>query len=96
MAIDVTSEEILAFSKAARTPPLHVHVSCLHRWRHGVRGVKLETCLIGGRRYTSRQAIERFIAATTATADHQPAPARTPRRRERDIAAAEREIGKCP
>ncbi len=39
----------------------HPHVSTIYRWRlRGIRGVKLETFLIGGRRYTSVEAIERF------------------------------------
>lgn len=45
-----------------------VNRSTIHRWRtSGARGVKLETILIGGRRYTSSEAMQRFFAETTAT-----------------------------
>jgi len=45
-----------------------------------------------GRRFTSVEAIERFVAATTAAAAGEPPPVRTPRQRERDIKAAEQRI----
>jgi hypothetical protein len=32
----------------------------------GVRGRKLETVLVGGRRYTTRQHVEDFVVATAA------------------------------
>jgi hypothetical protein len=69
-------------------------ISSLWRWyRRGVRGAKLETIVIGGRRrYTSVQALERFITATTAAADGAPKPVRTAKQRQRSIAAAEREL----
>lgn len=47
-----------------------INRSTAHRWRkRGVRGVKLETCLLGGRRCTSDQALQRFFADTTTAAD---------------------------
>jgi hypothetical protein len=70
-----------------------VHASTVHRWRlKGVRGVKLETIMRGGIRHTSREAIERFFSSTTAAANGEPAPTRTPKQRERAIVAAEREL----
>jgi len=40
------------------------------RWiKRGCRGIKLESCLIGGKRYTSLEALQRFAEATTAAAD---------------------------
>ena len=66
MNINADTEELETFA-SARTLFVKVRVislATLHRWRlHGVRGTKLETCLIGGMRYTSREAIARFIAA---------------------------------
>ena len=58
----------------------------------GVRGVRLETFLRGGIRYTSDEAIERFFAATTAAADGDTPPVRTSRQRERAMQQAEREF----
>ena len=66
---DLMTEELLAFAEATKVVPGHPHVSTLHRWRlRGIHGKKLETCLIGGRRYTSREALERFSVAVTAAA----------------------------
>lgn len=97
MAIDTSIETIIAFSDA-RTEfgdGRRKSLATLHRWRlHGVRGVRLETVLIGGLRYTSREAIDRFIAAQNA--DETPAPVTTPaqRRRQADAAqAALQEVG---
>lgn len=40
-----------------------MHLSTLWRWtRHGVRGVRLETMLVGGLLFTSREAIQRFLS----------------------------------
>jgi hypothetical protein len=66
IVIDIGAESLLTLSKAAGVLPGQPHVSTLFRWAtRGVRGVKLETCLLGGRRYTSRQALQRFSSAAT-------------------------------
>lgn len=47
-----------------------VHDETIRRWAtRGVRGVKLETVVVAGSRVTTHDAIERFIAATTAAAN---------------------------
>ena len=66
-AIDFQRETLLGLSEAARTLPRgrngkRLHVSTLHRWvGRGLRGVVLETIRVGGRRYTSTQALQRFF-----------------------------------
>jgi hypothetical protein len=46
-----------------------VNISTIHRWRHvGCRGVLLETVLRGGVRYTSKEAMQRFVHAVTEAA----------------------------
>jgi hypothetical protein len=91
--IDFTNEDLLLFVEAARSLPGRPHISTLHRWRlRGVRGVRLESVLIGGRRYTSLQALELFFAATTAAADGEVAPVRTAKERKRAIERAENEL----
>lgn len=41
-----------------------VHPATLHRWaRGGARGHRLETVCVGGRRFTSKEALWRFIRA---------------------------------
>ncbi|NLF67444.1 MAG: DUF1580 domain-containing protein [Candidatus Anammoximicrobium sp.] len=94
MSIDISRESLLTLTEAAKTLPTRPAISSLHRWRlRGVRGVKLETALLGGRRVTSREALERFAAAVTNAAEGDPAPVRTPRQRAQEIAAAERKLG---
>jgi hypothetical protein len=89
--IDLATETPITLAEAARTlPGGAVHVSTIHRWRmKGCRGVRLETFLRGGVRHTTREALERFFAATTAAADGETLPARTSTQRERDIRQAE-------
>jgi hypothetical protein len=44
-----------------------VHFSTVSRWAlHGVRGVRLESFVLGGRRQTSREAWDRFVQRTNA------------------------------
>jgi Protein of unknown function (DUF1580) len=67
--IELASEPLLTFREAARELPGSRHVSTLHRWRRcGIRGNKLETLVIGGRRYTSLAALQRFAQLTTESA----------------------------
>lgn len=43
------------------------HLNVVRRWtKKGVRGIKLPTVLVGPRRYTSREAMKWWIAATSA------------------------------
>ena len=90
----MSDEHLITLAQAARElPGGPVHVSTLHRWRlSGIRGVKLETLMRGGRRMTSPEAIGRFISRTTAVANGEPVPVRTPTQRARDVEAAEREL----
>jgi hypothetical protein len=90
---DLESDTLLSLAEAAKKLPGRPAVSTLHRWRlHGIRGVRLVTCMVGGRRFVSTDAIEQFIAETTAAADGQPLPVRTPRHRERAIQQAEAKV----
>jgi hypothetical protein len=66
-------EKPLSLAEAARLLPKRPNPATLWRWRtRGVRGVKLETILIGGRRYVSRAALRQFIEAVTAAASGKP------------------------
>jgi hypothetical protein len=89
------NERLLRIRKAPKFVPGNPHVATVWRWiLHGVRGHKLESILVGGQRFTSVEAIERFIAATTATANGEPAPIRSPQQRERAAERAGRELTK--
>ena len=94
MHIDINVEDLIRFAEAARCfPGGGIAIQTLHRWRlHGVRGARLESCLIGGARFTSRQAIDRFVEAQNA-GDSSP-PAVTPAQRQKQSAAARRELEK--
>ena len=65
--IQFTSEELVSLTEATRALPRgrngkRLHVSTLHRWAgRGLRGVVLETIHVGGRRYTSTEALQRFF-----------------------------------
>lgn len=90
--IDIQHETIVPLNKA-KFP--HGNPSVPTRWRwnkKGVRGCKLETITVGTRVFTSVEAIQRFVEGTTAAAAGQPVPVRSPAKRERDIARAEREL----
>lgn len=93
---NLSAETAIAVNKAAAHIPGRPHVSTVWRWvLNGVRGIKLETFVVGCQRFTTKEAIERFITATTAKANGEPTPIRTPRQRQRDIERAERELAKA-
>jgi regulator of protease activity HflC (stomatin/prohibitin superfamily) len=94
MAIDLSAESLLTLRQAAKSLPGKLHVATLHRWRlRGVRGVKLESILVGGIRYTSEEALQRFADALTAQTDGHTSPAvRSQKQRASAIARAEREL----
>lgn len=68
--IDINREELLTLAQAARRIPSRtgkgLHVSTVGRWAlKGLRGVKLETIQVGGTKYTSKEAVQRFFDALT-------------------------------
>ena len=96
--IDTTLEEpvplaVLAREVVNRGGRRGINVSTVWRWiQRGIHGVRLESILVGGIRMSSREALARFFAATTAAANGKQTPVRTSRQRQRDIAAAEKEL----
>ena len=70
MALDLSQEHLVTLTEAGRIIPGSPHFSTLWRWyQRGIRGARLETVIVGGRRFTSHEAIARFIARTTAARD---------------------------
>lgn len=69
MTIDPLTDEIFTLTAAAkRLPRLRkgrpVHPSTIWRWAlTGIRGIRLETMMIGGVRVTSANALRQFIHA---------------------------------
>lgn len=62
-----------------------IHIATMHRWiTRGVRGQRLESVRIGGSRYTSVEAISRWIRELNPEAPHAAsAPARDTARSRR-------------
>lgn len=87
--IDPATETLIRFQVAGRHIPGNPSVCALHRWRlNGVRGTKLETLLCGGVRFTSVEAISRFIAEQNR--DESPAPTLTAGQRRTQAESANR------
>ncbi len=91
---DLTKETLLRLNAARSAFPgsARLGLATIQRWRmKGVRGVFLETCLIGGTRYTSQEAIARFISAQNA-ADAPATPTITASQRRKQSEAARTEL----
>lgn len=87
--IDHNAESLLTMTDASKLLPGRPDAATLWRWRtKGVRGVKLESILYGGRRVTSREALDRFVERLNS--DGSPERPTTPRKRQREIDRAER------
>lgn len=91
MAIDIETETLITLTQAAnRVPGEKVHPMTVRRWhRVGVRGIKLETVVVAGRRWTSHAALFRFLKRR-ADADVQPGV--TTPRTERDAKSPTRAL----
>ncbi len=91
--IDLSSEHVFPVKDAPKHIPGRPSSAAVWRWvLYGLRGVKLESALIGGRRFTSTEAVQRFADARTAAADGRPAPSRTGKQRQAAIRKAEAEL----
>lgn len=87
--IDAATENLVCFQEAPKYIPGHPSLCAIHRWKlTGVRGAKLETLLVGGKRFTSIEAISRLIAAQNR--DESPAPALAVSQRRRQAESANR------
>ena len=93
--IDTQSEALVPISEAPSLVPSRPHVATIWRWvKRGCRGAKLETVLIGGRRFTSIEAIQRFFEATTEAAAGTSGgnPGTSSKSRRRSVQNAESEL----
>jgi hypothetical protein len=94
--IDLKRENLIALGDVPLHVPPHrngkrLHKSAAYRWaQRGVRGVRLEVILVGGRRYTSVEALQRFADTLSAAELCRSDRSRTPRARETQIARASR------
>ncbi|QEG35256.1 DUF1580 domain-containing protein [Bythopirellula goksoeyrii] len=93
--MNILQEKQLTLPQAAKQ--LGVNPSTVWRWTlSGVRGCKLQTISIGVKRYTSQEAIGRFVERTTAAAPGASSnlQSRSPAKRERDIQRAVKDLAK--
>lgn len=61
--------EMVTLAQLAKLLPSRPHISTVARWAsRGIRGVRLTTQLICGRRCATFREVERFIAASSAAA----------------------------
>jgi hypothetical protein len=59
----LTNQTLLTLKQASKETPSRPHVATMWRWvNRGCRGVRLESWMIGGLRYTSVEALEKFFA----------------------------------
>lgn len=82
-SIDVFSDELLTFKDAAKLLPGRPHFLTLHRWaKEGLRGVFLQTVLIGNVRYTTRAAMNEFFTQSAQPTSGQFRPKAKQQRRK--------------
>ncbi len=66
MSIDYEKDDLLSIADATRNIPGHPSPRTVRSWINpGIRGVRLETILLGGRRWTSKQALKEFVDQVT-------------------------------
>jgi hypothetical protein len=88
--MELLDERRISFIELARRE--NVDLSTVWRWAlRGARGVKLESMAVGGRRYTTIEAVERFTARCTAAVNGE-SDRRNERQHHRAIQHAEREL----
>jgi len=67
---------------------LRPHLSTCLRWcSRGSAGIKLESQVLGGRRYTTIAAVAKYVEAVTAKKSNCPAPVQAATPRQSDAAA---------
>ena len=90
--IDREKETLLPPNLACNEFPGRVSLATVWRYMgpHGVRGVTLESFVCGGKRWTSKEAIERFIAAQNV--EEAPPPSITPAQRRCQSEAARQSL----
>ena len=87
--IDHEVEDLIPFETCGQLIPGRPSRCTLFRWAFkGVRGVKLETLVCGHKRFVSKEAIARFVAAQNTP--ETPAPAISVKQRRRQAETADR------
>ena len=87
--IDIRSEQLLTMKQAPQYTPGTPHFTTIYRWCYRPHDA-LETVLVGGRRFTSAEAIERFVRRCTGGDTVAPTASR-----QKQIAQAENELARA-
>jgi hypothetical protein len=105
MAIDIQTEQVISPSSATHLCPerrrgVRPNIATIYRWMvDGVKGIKLDSIVVGGTRCTSVEAMQRFFDALTAAADAEHSSGTTPppvgKSRQKAIEAAERRLARA-
>ena len=83
--VELLQETRVSLTQLAREQG--VYMPTVWRWAmKGARGVKLETMQIGGRRYTTQEAFQRFVERGTAAANGGSVTSATRTNRQRKAA----------
>ncbi len=85
--IDIQAEQVIPIGQVPKRLPHRPHISTIYRW---IATGGLETVRLGGRVFTSIEAIERFAdhrSGRPKSSDSTPTP-----QRQREIADAERKL----
>jgi hypothetical protein len=96
--IDILKDKVVPLEHAKKLLPGKPDRSTIYRWAlgDGAHGVKLETVKVGRKRFTSEQAIQRFVDAMTAAAAGEPVTViRTNRQRRHAIKTAAARLAKA-
>jgi hypothetical protein len=87
MSVDLLSETRISLNQLAREQG--VSLSTSWRWTlRGIRGYRLESLNVGGRKFTTREAFARFVASTNG----DPTPVQMSVQREAQRRLAKREL----
>jgi hypothetical protein len=71
--IDWQAEDLMTMTQASKEIPGRPALSTLWRWANkGCRGIKLDTLMVGGTRYTSTRAVQQFFEAITRASAETP------------------------
>ncbi len=65
-SLSLLTEDLKSFNQVPSILEERVHVSTVWRWaKRGIGGIRLETIKLGGKTFTTSQALTRFIEKTS-------------------------------
>jgi hypothetical protein len=86
--IEALAATFVLLSKAGRLLSTNPSPATMWRWAlKGVDGVKLHTTKIGGRRYTTAEALDLFVARLNGPRSANDPQVSSPRERQKDLAS---------